>query len=137
MTVSEITTIISVTGAVLSPILTIWLNHRYQLKQEAFSQYVTKRTEAISDYLAAMEYVVDGHGECYFKYCGAAYAYTSEKSWDLIDEMTKYVYDRDLDNAHTLFPKLCKQLASETKVSNQKRLIPKLKRLLSFPKHKG
>lgn len=121
-TAAWITLAFTLAVSVISPIITTWMNHRFQLKmaelescnKEIEQHYLNKRN-VINSFIANV-------GKCLFRTnaeslreCGesfyAIYVYIPQSMWGDIDELHRLLVGYQWEEAQTHFLKVSKQLA--------------------------
>lgn len=123
-TAAWITLLLTLIISVISPVITTYLNYRYQLKirkleiqEQENDLYYSKKVSCIETFIAAL-------GKCavlcnreVIRECGEAfhliYLYTSQDLWAAIDEMQLLMSANKWDEVQKKLPSLSKALAEE------------------------
>ena len=101
--------------AIASPIITSFLNHRYEQKMKHIEWSTLHQAEVIEQYLTATGAVIQSAtNEIELTYGSASaeiYLAVSEDLWPLIDEIDQKIKDKSYAEANAYLHKLCKELA--------------------------
>ena len=108
--------------SIVSPVITTWMNHRFQLrlsdleaKNKEIENHYLKKREVIDDFIAST-------GKCLFRADAAAlqecgksfysiYVYVPSSLWPDIDMLLKLINSREIEKAQEHFVGLAKALA--------------------------
>lgn len=108
--------------SIVSPVITTWMNHRFQLrlsdleaKNKEIENHYLKKREVIDDFIAST-------GKCLFRADAAAlqecgksfysiYVYVPSSLWPDIDMLLKFINSREIEKAQEHFVGLAKALA--------------------------
>lgn len=121
-TAAWITLAITLSISIISPIITTWMNHRFQLqlaeleaKNKEIENHYLKKRAVIDDFIASV-------GKCLFRAdsaalqeCGqsfyAIYVYVPTSLWPDIDTLLRLITARELERAQEHFSNLAKSLS--------------------------
>lgn len=105
---------ISITGTVLSPLVTAWLNNRQQLHMYKLKADEDRRTALNQARISSLETLIANIGKCIahgnnqnlsdfgFSYF-SAYQYISPEYWEKLDQLFSYICDCEFDAAKPLY----------------------------------
>ena len=121
-TAAWITLVVTLIISIVSPVITTWMNHRFQLrlteletKNKEIENHYLKKRAVIDDFIASV-------GKCLFRAdstalqeCGksfyAIYVYVPSSLWPDIDTLLQLITARELERAQEHFSNLTKSLA--------------------------
>lgn len=121
-TAAWITLVVTLIISIVSPVITTWMNHRFQLrlaeleaKNKEIEHHYLKKRAVIDDFIASV-------GKCLFRAdstalqeCGqsfyAIYVYVPPSLWPNIDTLLQLITARELERAQEHFSNLTKSLA--------------------------
>ena len=121
-TAAWITLVVTLIISIVSPVITTWMNHRFQLrlteletKNKEIENHYLKKRAVIDDFIASV-------GKCLFRAdstalqeCGqsfyAIYVYVPPSLWPDIDTLLQLITARELERAQEHFSNLTKSLA--------------------------
>ena len=121
-TASWVTLAITLALSVISPIITTWMNHRFQLKlaeldarnKEIENHYLKKR-DIIEKFISATGKCLFHANDSVLRECGesfyAIYAYTPASLWPDIDRLLLMIRKREYEQAQDHFSALTKSLS--------------------------
>ena len=121
-TAAWITLVVTLIISIVSPVITTWMNHRFQLrlaeleaKNKEIEHHYLKKRAVIDDFIASV-------GKCLFRAdstalqeCGqsfyAIYVYVPPSLWPDIDTLLQLITARELERAQEHISNLTKSLA--------------------------
>ena len=121
-TAAWITLVVTLIISIVSPVITTWMNHRFQLrlaeleaKNKEIEHHYLKKRAVIDDFIASV-------GKCLFRAdstalqeCGqsfyAIYVYVPPSLWPNIDTLLQLITARELERAQEHFSNFTKSLA--------------------------
>ena len=125
-TAAWITLVVTLIISIVSPVITTWMNHRFQLrlteletKNKEIENHYLKKRAVIDDFIASV-------GKCLFRADSTAlqsfyaiYVYVPSSLWPDIDTLLQLITARELERAQEHFSNLTKSLAGILEETSQ------------------
>ena len=110
-----IVALIAAISAIIAPVITAFINNRYQLKIRKIELYEQKRIDVINSYSKSLNAYLNnicGNTEYEFaQHKQAIFLYAPKSTWKIIEKINKNIDERKFDDARNLLPDLMKELS--------------------------
>lgn len=115
--ITLLTSAIAAIAAIIAPLITTWVNNKYQVKIRKMELFQNRKVEVIAAYTSAVSNYISSPNikvrNDYYSCYGEVFLYVNKNHWSKIESL-----HHDIQNGNTLaasqkLPDVCKSLASE------------------------
>jgi len=123
MNATVIVALITALAAILSPVLTSFLNNRHQEKMKEIEVYQVKCIQSIESYVKSAgellgTFTTNSRTD-YAKSKNEVLLYTPESTWVLMDELDKEINTQNYQSARETLNAICKTLSKSIQIDKE------------------